>query len=332
MLFGIIFSTTAWGFIPPPYSLTFYEKKCYLHIYISILGDGQRHRHQTSGDRLERAHAAKSRSTEGIYDEEAGLVIEPDIGVDTFCAQLHHSSWSQGGQGFSAATQGLRRFGEAAGTEKAERSQDQASCKAELKRKTKDIKFLKKQLAEKRKTAKEKGHLNDHTRLYIQQVKARLQEAESAKREMSLLLQPLKETVLIPRQTCTDTAPQPTASQSQPSTDQTGHAITGVNSSAAQLSTVTDTVVASASVGPQVEQLQPAVEPQSKSQHDTTESTVTESTVTAVASFGLGPFLLTSSRVMPQVQLSEFEENNRLVNGNTGYITLMKGHRIPQLV
>jgi len=132
----------------------------------------------------------------------------------------------------------------------------EASRKAELKRKTKDIKFLKKQLAEKRKTAKEKGHLNDHTRLYIQQVKARLQEAESAKRELSLLLQPLKETVLIPRQTCTDTAPQPTTSQSQPSTDQTGHAITGVNSSAAQLSTVTDTVVASASVGPQVEQLQ----------------------------------------------------------------------------
>ena len=165
--------------------------------------------------------------------------------------------------------------------------------------------------------------------MYIQQLTTQLQEAESAQRELSLLLKPPQERVLIPKQTCT---PQPTASQSQPSTDQTGHAITGVNSSAAQLSTVTDTVVASASVGPQVEQLQPAVEPQSKSQHDTTESTVTESTVTAVASFGLGPFLLTSSRVMPQVQLSEFEENNRLVNGNTGYITLMKGHRIPQLV
>ena len=64
-----------------------------------------------------------------------------------------------------------------------------------MKRKTKDTKFLEKQLAEKRKTSNEKGHLNDHTRIYIQQVKARLQEAESAaaKRELSLFLQPLKE-------------------------------------------------------------------------------------------------------------------------------------------
>ena len=77
----------------------------------------------------------------------------------------------------------------------------EASCKAELKRKTKDIKFLKNQPAEKRKTVKEKSHLNDHTRLYIQHGKARLHEAESAKCKLSQLLQLLKETVLISRQT-----------------------------------------------------------------------------------------------------------------------------------
>ena len=86
----------------------------------------------------------------------------------------------------------------------------EASRKAELKRKTGEA-----QPAEKRKTAKEKGHLNDHTRLYIHQAKGWLYEVESAKRELSLLLQPLKETVLIPRQTmsCTDTD-RPTAQPS----------------------------------------------------------------------------------------------------------------------
>ena len=69
----------------------------------------------------------------------------------------------------------------------------------------------------------------------MQQLKTQLQEAESAQRELSLLLKPPQERVLIPRQT--------------------------------------DTTV------------QPAVEPQSQSQPGTTVSTVTESTVTAVASF-----------------------------------------------
>ena len=75
--------------------------------------------------------------------------------------------------------------------------------KAEWQKKAKDAKFLRRQLTEKRAEAKAKGKLNTHTRLYMQQLKTQLQEAESAQRELKLLLCPQEQRILIPTQACT---------------------------------------------------------------------------------------------------------------------------------
>ena len=79
--------------------------------------------------------------------------------------------------------------------------------KAEWQKKAKDAKFLRslRQLIKKRAEAKTKGKVNNHTRLYIRQLRTQLQEAEDAyaQRELKLLLCPQEQRILIPTQACT---------------------------------------------------------------------------------------------------------------------------------
>ena len=100
-----------------------------------------------------------------------------------------------------------------------------ASRKAEWKRTVQDAKFIGRQLTQKQAEAKNEGELNNHTCMYILQLKPQLQDAEPAQQELLLSLKSphVQEQALIPTQMLTDTlsAVQPTV---QPEQQQQAHA------------------------------------------------------------------------------------------------------------